>query len=195
MGVRKPSEMASEMAGGPMRPKWASPPTGNAHHFGRQFRTVRTSELAPCRGPPHDRLPRPSHRRHQRRPPHPGRSRPGRCRPRARLSPQTLHLPPLRDRHPPARNPRDRRPRPRPRTETQVVNDTETTAPPFRLPRVTLPRQPEPPVSAAEREAGDQALGLTERDRKSGMWGKSVPVRVDLGGRRYIKKTKKKNEK
>src|SRR3546814_17348592 len=48
------SEMASEMAGGPMRPKWASPPTGNAHHFGRQFRTVRTSELAPCRGPPHD---------------------------------------------------------------------------------------------------------------------------------------------
>src|SRR3546814_12789367 len=81
------------------------------------------------------------------------------------LSPQTLHLPPLRDLHPPARNPRDRRPRPRPRTETQVVNDTETTAPPFRLPRVTLPRQPEPPVSAAEREAGDQALGLTERQR------------------------------
>src|SRR3546814_13283565 len=34
----------------------------------------------------------------------------------------------------------------------------------------------------------------SDQDRKSGVWGKSVSVRVDLGGRRFIKK-KKKNKK
>src|SRR3546814_13962612 len=34
----------------------------------------------------------------------------------------------------------------------------------------------------------DFLLGLCE-DRKSGVWGKSVSVRVDPGGRRIIKKT------
>src|SRR3546814_8469847 len=40
----------------------------------------------------------------------------------------------------------------------------------------------------AEREADRWATGI-ERDRKSVVEGKSVSVRVDLGGRRIIKKT------
>src|SRR3546814_16116917 len=36
-------------------------------------------------------------------------------------------------------------------------------------------------------------LSALRAARKSGVWGKSVSVRVDLGGRRIIKKKKKKN--
>src|SRR3546814_13754739 len=43
------------------------------------------------------------------------------------------------------------------------------------------------PVVAAR---GDDALDLGPLDRTSVVWGKSVPVRVDLGGRRLIKKKK-----
>src|SRR3546814_13669128 len=44
--------------------------------------------------------------------------------------------------------------------------------------------------------AGDQASRLQPPpDRKSGVQGKSVSVRVDLGGRRLIKKKKKKVKK
>src|SRR3546814_19389988 len=39
---------------------------------------------------------------------------------------------------------------------------------------------------------GAPRLGRDTRDRKSGVSGKSVAVRVDLGGRRIIKKKKKK---
>src|SRR3546814_16417322 len=35
-----------------------------------------------------------------------------------------------------------------------------------------------------------RALGIVGLDRKSVVWGKSVSVRVDLGGRRTIKKQK-----
>src|SRR3546814_20770956 len=35
------------------------------------------------------------------------------------------------------------------------------------------------------------ADGIVTRDRKSVVWGKTVSVRVDLGGRRIIKKKKK----
>src|SRR3546814_13964207 len=37
--------------------------------------------------------------------------------------------------------------------------------------------------------------GLTEQDRKSVVYGKSVSVRVDLGGRRIFKKNKKTQQK
>src|SRR3546814_17348783 len=36
-----------------------------------------------------------------------------------------------------------------------------------------------------------RATGVRERDRPSDVWGKSVSVRVDLGGRRPIKKKNK----
>src|SRR3546814_20798694 len=43
-------------------------------------------------------------------------------------------------------------------------------------------------------EAGEHRRGVERaEDRKSGVEGKSVSVRVDLGGRRIIKKTKKSN--
>src|SRR3546814_11935594 len=46
----------------------------------------------------------------------------------------------------------------------------------------------EPRVQRVRAESG----GLSAGDRKSVVWGKSVSVRVDLGGRRLIKKKKKK---
>src|SRR3546814_13583170 len=35
------------------------------------------------------------------------------------------------------------------------------------------------------------ARGIAPLDRKSVVWGKSVSVRLDLGGRRYVKKKKR----
>src|SRR3546814_11835635 len=37
-------------------------------------------------------------------------------------------------------------------------------------------------------------VGHAAEDRKSGVWGKSVSVRVALGGRRIVKKTKENDE-
>src|SRR3546814_15327928 len=49
------------------------------------------------------------------------------------------------------------------------------------------------PVRASEAgNAAAQCHGA--RDRKSVVWGKSVSVRVDLGGRRIIKKKKQQNK-
>src|SRR3546814_16627889 len=39
-----------------------------------------------------------------------------------------------------------------------------------------------------EASAEDEAPAARENDRKSAVWGKSVSVRVDLGGRPHIKK-------
>src|SRR3546814_11997649 len=67
------------------------------------------------------------------------------------------------------------------------------------------PPQPHPPLRADGRQLGGVAGARRRRrlrwrrvrdadlrgalgDRKSGVWGKSVSVRVDLGGRRIIKK-------
>src|SRR3546814_13161944 len=55
--------------------------------------------------------------------------------------------------------------------------------------RLVLGRYPDMNLSAA-REARQNAARLPKRDRKSGVWGKGVSVRVDLGGRRVIKKKK-----
>src|SRR3546814_17651363 len=47
---------------------------------------------------------------------------------------------------------------------------------------------------AADRPLKDPTLGLTHHlggDRKSVVWGKRVSVRLDFGGRRYLKKKKK----
>src|SRR3546814_15614864 len=46
-------------------------------------------------------------------------------------------------------------------------------------------------VGGADADA-DAEGAAGEEDRKSVVWGKSVSVRVDLGGRRIIKKKKKK---
>src|SRR3546814_13131893 len=49
------------------------------------------------------------------------------------------------------------------------------------------------PGEFAKVEVGDWGHSLAwPSDRKSVVWGKSVSVRVDLGGRRIIKKKKKK---
>src|SRR3546814_11614815 len=45
-------------------------------------------------------------------------------------------------------------------------------------------------VIAADSSASDEKVAEYERDRKSVVSGKSVSVRVDLGGRRIIKKKK-----
>src|SRR3546814_11759963 len=44
-------------------------------------------------------------------------------------------------------------------------------------------------VRAEQGATAFAALGAVEKDRKTGVQGKSVSVRVDLGGRRIIKKT------
>src|SRR3546814_18939033 len=56
--------------------------------------------------------------------------------------------------------------------------------------RAQRQRQFDPPQPRARRQA-DRGRGP---DRKSGGSGKSVAVRVDLGGRRVIKKKKKQNK-
>src|SRR3546814_16874289 len=56
------------------------------------------------------------------------------------------------------------------------------------LPRPRLLPHP----ARALRRAGRLRAGLRDRDRKGGVSGKSVSVRVDLGGCRIIKKKKKK---
>src|SRR3546814_18328441 len=45
-------------------------------------------------------------------------------------------------------------------------------------------------VEGANRDVGDARDLDAAGDRKSGVWGKSGSVRVALGGRRFIKKTK-----
>src|SRR3546814_18215886 len=52
------------------------------------------------------------------------------------------------------------------------------------------PRRSRPPQAAAAFPAGSAPGGGRLRDRTSVVEGKSVSVRVDLGGRRIIKKTK-----
>src|SRR3546814_11073909 len=49
------------------------------------------------------------------------------------------------------------------------------------------PGQAKPPEQANERNAASGKTIITDRDRKSVVEGKSVSVRVDLGGRRIIK--------
>src|SRR3546814_14275280 len=48
-------------------------------------------------------------------------------------------------------------------------------------------------AAALQSEMGQKALGGRIKDRKSVVSGKSVSVRVDLGGRRFIKKKQYKN--
>src|SRR3546814_19518570 len=62
-----------------------------------------------------------------------------------------------------------------------------------RLPSRSLPRPGVRPCSGASVADGILAPSL-ERDRKSVVKGKSVSVRVDLGGRRIIKKKKHNNQ-
>src|SRR3546814_17113394 len=48
--------------------------------------------------------------------------------------------------------------------------------------------------AGARRLRAREPAGAARQDRKSVVWGKSVSVRVDLGGRRIIKQKKKKTE-
>src|SRR3546814_4938262 len=58
--------------------------------------------------------------------------------------------------------------------------------------RQAAPKSGSPPRQGAR--GGKRSTAKNSADRKSAVWGKSVSVRVDLGGRRIIKK-KKKNKK
>src|SRR3546814_13129596 len=49
-----------------------------------------------------------------------------------------------------------------------------------------------PRFASAKQLAADPVALSLSKDRKSVVWGKSVSVRVDLGGRRIIKKKKRK---
>src|SRR3546814_11589322 len=62
--------------------------------------------------------------------------------------------------------------------------------------REEVKKYPPDEVERISGVSGDQLKHVAEMfatDRTSGVWGKSVSVRVDLGGRRMIKKKKPRN--
>src|SRR3546814_14425843 len=67
-----------------------------------------------------------------------------------------------------------------------------SSAPRGRVPR-RAPLRRRRPCFASLRRRGRRGCRPRRRDRKSVVSGKSVSVRVDLGGRRIIKKNKKKS--
>src|SRR3546814_11229011 len=58
-------------------------------------------------------------------------------------------------------------------------------------PQIILDQQPEARALMAKIAAALDYVGVLTGDRKCVVWGKSVTVRVDLGGRRIIKKKTK----
>src|SRR3546814_17733479 len=92
----------------------------------------------------------------------------------------------------PARHRRPSRPRPGRRPPVLPEGTGVGSGAADRLPELRLPRRARGPLrgGAEERRQGDRAdlLAADRRDRTSVVLGKSVSVRVDLGGHRLLKK-------